>query len=302
MANRGCPVCDSQKIFTVGPVLHPRPSHVAGVEIDLSGTTYWIRGCQECGFQFKDPPIDAERLISCYEQAASDKWETDPSPTTRQFDVLCDVVEKHAVGRRILDVGCFNGALLSYFGNDWQRFGIEPSQAAAELAQSRGVHVLAPTLDEFNTGDSKFDVIVAIDVVEHIVDPLPFFHSIRELLAPSGIFLILTGDTDSLAWQMQSSFYWYCSLPEHVSFYSRRTLDWIGSQLGLAGVEYQQLCHKRLPLWWWCRDALKSGAYIVGRKAQGFGIPPLRRLFLERRGPSIQSARDHLIYVFQKMD
>jgi SAM-dependent methyltransferase len=256
-------------------------------------------GCRTCGFQFKDPPIDQDRLMACYTSASADNWELDPDPLIRQFDVLESIVEKHAAGRRILDVGCFNGAMLNYLGAGWQKFGIEPSQAAKRIAEKRGVEVLAPSLEEMEGGVS-FDVVVAMDVVEHLVDPLPFFERVSGLLAPQGIFVILTGDNRSLAWRLQGSKYWYPSLPEHVSFYSRQTLEWIGRNLGLETVEYRRVCHKRLPLRRWISDMVKSAAYIGGRAVRGFGIPPLRRLFVDRRGPTIQAAHDHLINVYRK--
>jgi hypothetical protein len=93
--------------------------------------------------------------------------------------------------------------------------------------------------------------------------------------------------------------YWYCSLPEHVSFYNRATLEWIGKELRMECIEYRRLSHKRLPLVRHCKDAVKSAAYVAGRAAGGFGLRPLRRLFVERRGPSIMTARDHLLYIYR---
>ena len=299
-ARRPCPVCDSSDIGTLGPIMHPQPTLVAGVELDLGNTVYWLRECRQCGFQFKDPPIDAEKLMSCYMQANSDNWDLDPDPRQRKFDVIKSVLIRHAAGRRILDVGCFNGALLHYLGEEWQKFGVEPSRQAADLARARDVNVLAATLDELDPNTAPFDAVIAIDVAEHIVEPLPFFRQLSKLLAPGGVLLILTGDNEAFAWRLQTNAYWYCSLPEHVSFYNKRSLDRIGERLGITGVEYRRLTHKRMPLRRWCSDTAKCAAYVIGRKAQGFGISRLRRLFVERRGPSIETAKDHLIYLYRK--
>src|SRR4051812_693146 len=173
--SRCCPVCESPVISTIGPILHPRPSLVAGVELNLGNGEFWLRACRRCGFQFKDPPIDQDRLIECYKRASFDNWEADPDPRRRQFDVLENVAEKHAAGRRILDVGCFNGAVVSYFSGAWKKFGVNPAEAARRVAETRGVQVLGASLDELDRGIDPFDVILAIDVLEHIVDPMPFF-------------------------------------------------------------------------------------------------------------------------------
>jgi SAM-dependent methyltransferase len=288
-------------VGTVGPILHPQPALVAGVELKLDSPEYWLRECRRCRFEFKDPPIPAEQLMECYARATSDNWELDPDPSQRKFDVLRDTLEKHDVGQRVLDVGCFNGALLKYLGDSRDKFGVEPSEAAASLARQRGVNIVAAQLEALGESVAPFDAILAIDVVEHVVEPMPFFRQMSERLAPGGVLMVLTGDTQSAAWQWQGSAYWYCSLPEHVSFYSRPTLDWIGEQLGMRGIEYQRLCHKRMPLRRWCFDTVKSAAYVAGRWADGFGVPALRRLFVERRGPSIQSARDHMLYLYRKL-
>ena len=100
----------------------------------------------------------------------------------------------------------------------WNRYGIEPSVKAAEVARNRGVDVLAPTLDGLDDSHGQFDVLTAIDVVEHIVDPMPFFRQVRDRLAPGGVLVLLTGNSSSFSWRMQGGMFWYCSLPEHVSF------------------------------------------------------------------------------------
>jgi SAM-dependent methyltransferase len=300
-ALRPCPVCGSTDTVVAGPILHATPTHVAGVEVELGDQRFALRRCRPCEFQFKDPPIDAQKLLACYAKADSANWELDPDPWQRQFDVLGELLAAHSRGPRVLDVGCFNGALLAYLGDGWQRFGVEPSRAAADLARKRGVNVLAATLDELPPEKDAFDAILAIDVVEHLVEPLSFFRQVRERLADGGIFLVLTGNTDALAWRLQGSMYWYCNLPEHVSFYNRRSLEAIGTEVGLEVADFRTLGHKRMSSVRHLSDMAKSAAYIAGRRLGGFGLAPLRRLFVNRRGPSIQSAKDHLACVMRKV-
>jgi SAM-dependent methyltransferase len=297
---RPCPVCGATDTVVVGPILHPQPTLVAGVELDLGDSDYKLIRCPHCCFMYKDPPIDAAKLMACYAAANRDNWALEPDPCGRKFDVLRGLLESYCQGRRALDVGCFNGALLSYLGDGWQKFGVEPSRAAAALAKQRGVEILAPSLDLLDANGEKFDAIMAIDVVEHIVEPLPFFRAVSERLAPGGVFLVSTGNTDALAWRLQNSMYWYCSLPEHVSFYNRSSLDRLAMKLGLTRVEYRPLRPRRLSSVRLLSDGFKNFIYVIGRAFDGFGIRPLRRLVVERRGPSVQTAKDHLIYVFRK--
>lgn len=295
-----CPICDSTNTDIVGPILHPEPALVAGVELMLGSTAYSLWICRECGFQWKDPPIEHEILLACYAAADSDNWQEIPDPHVRQFDLLLNQLKLHAIGRRVLDVGCFNGAMLKYFGDSWDRYGVEPSRSAAELARQRGIQILAATLENIDASIAPFDAILAIDVVEHLVEPLPFFRQVCSRLKSGGVFILLTGNTDALSWRLQKNMYWYCSLPEHLSFYNRSSLDNIGKSVGMDRVECVEVCHKRLPLSRWVRDMIKCGIYLTGRKTHGFGVPQLRCFFTKRRGPSIESANDHLICVFRK--
>jgi SAM-dependent methyltransferase len=269
--------------------------------LELGNAEYRLIGCERCGFQFKDPPIPAELLMDCYRRADSGNWDVDPDPHWRKFDVLKKVLERFSPGRRVLDVGCFNGALLQFLGDDWQKFGVEPSEDAVKLAESRNVRIVAPSLEQIAGDITPFDAVMAIDVAEHVTDPLTFFKQLSAVVAKGGVLMILTGNNDWFTWRLQRGLYWYCTLPEHVSFYSRRTLDVIGEQTGIRGTYYQQMCHKRMGLKRWTGDTIKFAGYVVGRRIGGLGIPALRRLFVERGGPSMQSAHDHMLYVFRKL-
>lgn len=288
--NRPCPICQSTNISALGSILHPSPALVAGVPLELGETCFRLLRCSDCTFQFKDPVINAERLMACYSAAESDNWEESPDPWIRRFDTIRSVVERHAPKGRLLDVGCFNGAMLDYFGDRWQRFGIEPSAAAAELARKRGINILSRTLEELPADAGSFDAVIAIDVLEHLVEPLPFFRLASAVLQPGGVFIALTGNTNALAWKLQGSMYWYCSLPEHVSFFNVSSMATAGGQVGLGVVECIELGHKRLPISRKASDLAKSAVYVAARAVSGVG----------RRGPSIQTARDHLLCVLRK--
>jgi SAM-dependent methyltransferase len=273
---------------------------VAGVPLSLDHTEFSLHRCAHCGFQFKHPAIDPARLLACYAAAVAGHWGDSPDPRLRQFDVLKATLERHAAGRRVLDVGCFNGAFLQYLGDSWNRFGIEPSIEAARVARARGIDVLAPTLEDLPTATPGFDAVLAIDVVEHLGNPVPFFQRVSTHLNPGGVLIVLTGDTDALAWRLQGSRYWYCSLPEHVSFYNRQALETLAQSAGLHCLDCRRMRHKRLGLGYWCLDTVKSAGYLAGLALAGLGVPGLRRPILDRRGPTIQSARDHLLGVLQK--
>jgi len=297
---RACPLCAGRSLADLGGVAHPPRPHIAGVPIDLGAVEFRLFGCHGCGFQFKDPPLPEAALRRCYEQAAADHWQETPDPRKRRFDEIAGLLEANAPGRRVLDVGCFNGAVLSFLGDRWQRFGVEPSGPAATLARQRGVEVLAATIADVRQGAGLFDAILAIDLVEHLADPLPFFRKAAALLVPQGVLVVGTGDTGSWPFRLQGSHYWYVSLPEHVSFFGEAALNRAGELAGLVPVEHRRLSHVRADPIHRGRQAIKNLSYAAARSTGGFGVPPLRRYVDARSAPGWLTARDHMLHVMRK--
>ncbi len=286
-------VCDGP-VHDIGGIFHQQPTRVGGVPIDLSGIDFRLVRCDTCGFAFKAPPIPEDRLLECYRRVAESHWGEQPDPRVRRFDLIRQTAERLSPGRRVLDIGCANGALLHYFGPSWDRHGIEPSASAAALAERRGIRVPAPTLENL-AADELFDVILAIDVVEHIPDPVPFFARVARHLRPGGAFLLYTGDTGALTWRLEGSRYWYCSLSEHVSFYDRGSLTEIGARCGLSLADHRRMSHARTTPSDKTLCMLKNIAFLIGFYGRGFGVPPLRRLFLRHHAPSWMPAPDHML-------
>jgi cyclopropane fatty-acyl-phospholipid synthase-like methyltransferase len=195
----------------------------------------------------------------------------------------------------VLDVGCFTGSFLTFLGHDWQWFGVEPSIEAGELATRNGITLLGATLADIENGAITFDAIVAIDVVEHLADPLSFFQRTSKMLTPGGVLIILTGNTDALSWRLHKNLYWYCSLPEHVSFFSRGVFDYISRRCGLQAVEQLTMSHNRWSLRDRTEQAVKNLGYAAMNRAGGLGVPALRQHFVERRAPTWMAANDHIL-------
>ncbi len=302
-----CPICTTPS-QAIGPIIHHHPPTVAGVEIDLGDTVFTMRRCPNCALQYKDPPIPVEALVACYTKASSDHWEHDPSPRKRRFDDLARCITTNASGKRILDVGCANGALLHYLHQTlhqtdpkWEYFGLEPGQAAAQTATDRGVTILGALFDDLdpNNPEHQFDVILAIDVLEHLVDPKAFMQQAARHLALNGIFVALTGDTDAWGWKLQGSRYWYCNLPEHLVFYRKPTIEHLAKQLDLELIDYQRISHMRSKPSRIIRDLVRNMIWGICWRARGFGIPPLRRSLDTNPPPGWLPHRDHMLFVLR---
>lgn len=95
---------------------------------------------------------------------------------------------------QVLDVGCYTGGLLAYLKGQGHRvLGLEQDRAAAQIAQSLGVDVLTGDLEDpaFLAGlEVRPDVILLLDVLEHLRDPTAALRELRGMLRPGGRVLV----------------------------------------------------------------------------------------------------------------
>lgn len=72
---------------------------------------------------------------------------------------------RHTCIGAVLDVGCGIGRCLNYLGD--RAVGVDPNEAAVEIARSRGCRAMTPT--EFATGaERSFDTLLCSHVLEHL--------------------------------------------------------------------------------------------------------------------------------------
>ena len=97
----------------------------------------------------------------------------------------------------LLDVGCGDGLLLEHLGRFGDVEGVEVDERlVSETTRERWPIHLGPLADY--RPDHRFDVITALDVVEHIEDDGAAFRQLAELLRPGGRILLTVPALQSL--------------------------------------------------------------------------------------------------------
>lgn len=103
----------------------------------------------------------------------------------------------------ILDVGCGTGgnlALLSQFGD---AEGVDVSPDALDFCRQRGLEkVRLGAAEKLPYGDGTFDLVTALDVVEHLDDDLAGLREMRRVLKPDGRILLFV-PTFMFLWGVQ---------------------------------------------------------------------------------------------------
>lgn len=156
-------------------------------------------------------------------------------PTFRKF--LQEMHRRGMTGGRLLEVGCAYGFFLDearpYFEH---RTGTDYSPAALDKARGRADRLILGGTGELPAGE-LFDCIAVIHVIEHIYDPVAFLRSLRRHLRPGGWIVLATPDMGGF-WRPLMRRRWpFFKIPEHVTFFDRRSLRNLLQAGGLEAVQ-----------------------------------------------------------------
>jgi 2-polyprenyl-3-methyl-5-hydroxy-6-metoxy-1,4-benzoquinol methylase len=129
-----------------------------------------------------------------------------------------------------LDYGCGTGGLVQYLRSQGvDAYGFEQGWCE-ELLQNNGT----PTVheDDFDRLRGRFDVVSAIEVMEHTPDPVEVLRKIRPLLKEGGVLFMTTGNAEPFRDRITS---WRYVTPDvHISYFEPATL---ARALRTAGFE-----------------------------------------------------------------
>jgi 2-polyprenyl-6-hydroxyphenyl methylase / 3-demethylubiquinone-9 3-methyltransferase len=102
-------------------------------------------------------------------------------------------------GLRLLDIGCGGGLLsepMARLGAEVT--GIDPSERNITTAQVHAeeqelaVYYRAATAEALADAGENFDIVLAMEVIEHVVDAAAFTRVCASLLRPGGLFFVAT--------------------------------------------------------------------------------------------------------------
>lgn len=106
-------------------------------------------------------------------------------------EILGKEAEEHGA-LRILDVGCGTGANLAAFRRYGSAIGIDFSQEALALCGRREVDaVCMAQVEKLPFPDHIFDVITALDLLEHTDDDLVALREMQRVCKPGGLLIII---------------------------------------------------------------------------------------------------------------
>lgn len=299
-----CPSCQSP-VSLIGSIADA--CSFAGRSLDSPLSGGYLYQCLHCRLNFRWPQLTKDSLDALY-KGGNDKiaWHYVPSQR-KDWTITKTIIQNATECIKVLDVGCFDGAFLSFLGQEYERYGIEIHPAAYSRAEAAGVTMIARDLEDIKDIDRLFDCVISMDVVEHVADPLNFLEKLVGVTKPGGKIILSTGNTDSWPWKIAGSRYWYCQIAEHISFINPMWCNYAAQEIGLSVKQISTFSHKNASVARRIKELAINLAYLsfpaVGRllRKKGVGGINMRKFpTLADVPPGWHSAHDHLLVVFQK--
>ncbi|MBM4257974.1 MAG: class I SAM-dependent methyltransferase [Deltaproteobacteria bacterium] len=141
----------------------------------------------------------------------------------------------------LLDVGGGTGALLTSLRKIDARIRkttvVDLDEHAGVLARQNGHEYFCGRIEHYQP-EQPFSVILMLNVLEHVDNPKELLVKARNLLAPQGILIIKTPNTDSLdAWLFRDKNWGGYHCPRHWVLFKRENLAAMVEETGLK-IQY----------------------------------------------------------------
>jgi SAM-dependent methyltransferase len=199
-----------------------------------------IRKCQECGLAFwrAEDDFEPERIYdhdyfaSANSASGYDDYGVQEAVMRRNFARRLRSIEGSG---RLLDIGAAYGFGVSEAERlGWAATGLEVSASAARHASDRtAVRVVRGSGTRLPFRTSSFDAVAMWDVLEHLADPHGAVGEAARVLRTGGQLVLTTGDRESFVARISGRRWHLYTLPEHLFFYSRKSLAILLARHGL---------------------------------------------------------------------
>jgi 2-polyprenyl-3-methyl-5-hydroxy-6-metoxy-1,4-benzoquinol methylase/glycosyltransferase involved in cell wall biosynthesis len=214
-----CPVCGSADIH---PICNIRD--------------YEIYSCTESATDFVWPMPDAEDLKALYDRPAYFEgngvggYQSYDTQTAHSLPMVAELLDNFPKGSEplsILDIGCAYGTHLRLAADrGCECFGVELSMHARQIAAERHGNLLTIVERIEDLPPRRFDLILMMDIIEHMPDPYSLFFSLfnKGAITPKTRILISTPNAGSLDATADPCSWIYRHPPSHLVYYSAKSL------------------------------------------------------------------------------
>jgi SAM-dependent methyltransferase len=242
-----CLICGSAKLGMLYENVRDR--------FGVAGGDYRFLHCHTCGSATLEAPPLADGLAALYPERytfnradgerstlraalAALEWRAFYAPTYRRRVAIFRRLTGLRCGR-VLEIGCGSGLLLVHFrdaGYDVE--GVELSAADAAHGRERyGLRIRQGPVESVPLERDRYDAVILVNVLEHILDPAALLRRAYEVLRPGGCLVAGVPVVDSAYARMLGARWGAVTeAPRHVSIPSFGGMVGLFQRTGFAEV------------------------------------------------------------------
>ncbi|MDX1990924.1 MAG: class I SAM-dependent methyltransferase [bacterium] len=199
-----CPSCGSDDYVAIaaGP---DYDHHCCGDQI------FTLAQCKKCGFAYLNPRPTTDMLPRIYEAEDYICYDFDQKGNsfvqnwrvgaeTRRIKKALEHVTRPIPDLRVCDIGPGDGTTLVAFGQMGVKtenlYGVDIDQSIIDKLESKGLRGILSRAEDLNPTEHpearNFDVVLMLQVIEHVADPRRVMEVSHEMLRPGGIIWMET--------------------------------------------------------------------------------------------------------------
>lgn len=169
---------------------------------------------------------------------------------------------------KLLDIGCGNGAFLRSFGEahlGWELTGLELDDRNKSIIEQ--IPNAKFCNDPLESLEEKYDLIILVHALEHIIKPISFLNTVATKLKPDGLLFIEVPDLEGSSFDLL--------IADHCTHFMQETLEAVVKSTGFEVVKpIQNFIPKELSL-------LVKSLFRVSTDdtSHGYNLPRNKRLF-----------------------
>ena len=209
--------------------------------------SYHVARCTACRLHYLYPRLTEAAMQEVYRESsyyeggacgyADASYSAQETALRATFKrLLRNLAKRGLTGGDLLEVGCGYGYLLdearSFFD---RRVGTDFSNEAAEIARVTGAEVFVGGIEQVPP-ERKFDCIIAIQVIEHVYQPLSFVKQVASHTKTGGHIVVATPDIGGALRKTMGRRWPSFKVPEHVVYFDFQSLRALMHQAGLIDV------------------------------------------------------------------
>lgn len=184
-----CPVCNGKAL----PVRTPHPERSVYSDGRVALHALAKSSCIACGSAFHAHTLSHDMIRTIYGGEYGLPGIAPKSDAARSRAYAGWIKDACSVPGSVFEVGCGSGALLRELAAAWPQatcFGVDPALPETERSDPR-VRLERGFIEDAPRNLANFDLIIAVNVIEHAPDPVSFLASLRSRLALAGKLVIV---------------------------------------------------------------------------------------------------------------